>query len=392
MTPDSTRGGGRLRVVVVDHVARLSGGEIALMRLLPALARSVDLHVILGEDGPLVERLRDRGIETEVIPLAPRLRDVRRETVQPTRLDPRAVMQVPGAVFRLSRRLRALDADLVHTNSLKAAFYGGLAARLAGVPAIWHVRDRIATDYLPRAAVVLVRVASRLLPAAVVANSLTTLETLPAVRSTSVLYNPVVPDAVELLPTVERAETTGTTIGMVGRFAPWKGQDVFLAAFARAFRGTAVRARVIGSALFGEETYGESLRGQAERLGIAGQVEFRGFREDVWAELRELDVLVHCSVRPEPFGQVVLEGLAAGVPVIAAAAGGPAELITDGVNGLLTTPGDSAELAAAMRRLVDDPDLREKLASAGRRRSRDFTPERTAARLLDVYRRVVSRA
>jgi glycosyltransferase involved in cell wall biosynthesis len=392
MTPDSTRGGGRLRVVVVDHVARLSGGEIALMRLLPALARSVDLHVILGEDGPLVERLRDRGIETEVIPLAPRLRDVRRETVQPTRLDPRAVMQVPGAVFRLSRRLRALDADLVHTNSLKAAFYGGLAARLAGVPAIWHVRDRIATDYLPRPAVVLVRGASRLLPAAVVANSLATLETLPAVRSTSVLYNPVVPDAVELVPTVERAETTGTTIGMVGRLAPWKGQDVFLAAFARAFRGAAVRARVIGSALFGEEAYSESLRRQAERLGIAEQVEFRGFREDVWAELRELDVLVHCSVRPEPFGQVVLEGLAAGVPVIAAAAGGPSELITDGVNGLLTAPGDSAELAAAMRRLVDDPDLREKLASAGRRRSRDFTPERTAARLLDVYRRVVSRA
>jgi glycosyltransferase involved in cell wall biosynthesis len=260
------------------------------------------------------------------------------------------------------------------------------------VPAIWHVRDRIATDYLPRPAVVLVRVASRFLPAAVVANSLATLETLPAVRSKSVLYNPVVPDAVELLPTVERVETTGTTIGMVGRFAPWKGQDVFLAAFARAFRGTAVRARVIGSALFGEEAYAESLRRQAERLGIAGQVEFRGFREDVWAELRELDVLVHCSVRPEPFGQVVLEGLAAGVPVIAAGAGGPTELITDGVNGVLTTPGDSAELAAAMRRLVDDPDLRERLAAAGRRRSRDFTPERTAARLLDVYRRVVSRA
>jgi glycosyltransferase involved in cell wall biosynthesis len=379
-------------VVIVDHVARLSGGEIALTRLLPTLARFVDVHVILGEQGPLVERLRDLNIDTEVIPLAPRLRDVRRETVRPTRLDPRAVVHVPLAVFQLSRRLRALDADLVHTNSLKAAFYGGIAARLARVPAVWHVRDRIATDYLPRAAVVLVRAASRLLPAAVVANSRATLETLPALRSASVLYNPVVPDAVDFPPTVERAETTGTTIGMVGRLAPWKGQDVFLDAFARAFRGTEVRARVIGSALFGEQAYADSLRRQAERLGIAGQVEFRGFREDVWAELSELEVLVHCSVRPEPFGQVVLEGMAGGVPVIAAAAGGPIELITDGVSGLLTTPGDSAELAAAMRRLVDDPDLRERVADAGRRRSREFTPERTAARLLDVYRRVVSRA
>jgi glycosyltransferase involved in cell wall biosynthesis len=78
--------------------------------------------------------------------------------------------------------------------------------------------------------------------------------------------------------------------------------------------------------------------------------------------------------------------------VIAASSNGPTELITDGVTGLLTTPGDSAELAAAMRRLVDDPDLRGSLAAAGRRRSCEFTPERTAARLLDVYRRVARRA
>ena len=99
---------------------------------------------------------------------------------------------------------------------------------------------------------------------------------------------------------------------------------------------------------------------------------------------------MHCSVRPEPFGQVVLEGMAAGVPVIAAAAGGPTELVTDGVDGILTTPGDAAELAGALRRLVDEPELRAMLAAAARERSGEFTPERTAARLLEVYRQVVS--
>jgi glycosyltransferase involved in cell wall biosynthesis len=89
---------------------------------------------------------------------------------------------------------------------------------------------------------------------------------------------------------------------------------------------------------------------------------------------------------------VVLEGMAAGVPVIAAAAGGPTELITDGVDGLLTRPGDPTELAGAMRRLVDDPELRARLADAARERSREFTPERTAEQLLAVYRQVVSRA
>src|SRR5919197_1049347 len=171
MSPDSRRGERRLRVVVVDHVARLSGGEIAL---------------------------------------APRLRDVRRETVRPGRLDPRALVHVPVSVFRLGRRLRALDADLVHTNSLKAAFYGGVAARLVGVPAVWHVRDRIASDYLPRAAVVLVRAASRFLPTAIVANSRTTLQTLPALRSASVLYNPVIPDAVEPVAALEQQRHADT--------------------------------------------------------------------------------------------------------------------------------------------------------------------------------------
>jgi glycosyltransferase involved in cell wall biosynthesis len=380
----------RFRVVFVDHVARLSGGEIALLRLLPALAAHVDIHVVLGEDGPLVTRLRDLGIDNEVLPLAPRVRDVRKERVRPGRLDPAVLARLLPYVFRLSRRFRALDADLVHTNSLKAALYAGVAGRMARVPVVWHVRDRIATDYLPRSAVALVRTASRIVPEAVVANSRATLDTLPVHHHSRVLYNPVVPDTVGEPPEPSPRLVGEATIGVVGRLAPWKGQHVFLSAFAEAFRGTSVRARVIGSAMFGEDDYARSLPRQAERLGISDHVEFRGFRDDIWAELRELDVLVHCSVSPEPFGQVVLEGMAAGVPVIAAAGGGPAELITSGVDGILTKPDDVGELAATMRRLHDDPDLRARLASAAQQRSREFTPERTAQQLLGVYRSIVT--
>ncbi|HLK44831.1 MAG TPA: hypothetical protein VKT18_02530, partial [Acidimicrobiales bacterium] len=81
-----------MRVVFVDHVARLSGGEIALARLLPTLAEHVDVTVILGEDGPLVPLLRERGIRVEVLPLAPRLRDLRKDTVRPGALDAAALL------------------------------------------------------------------------------------------------------------------------------------------------------------------------------------------------------------------------------------------------------------------------------------------------------------
>ena len=101
-------------------------------------------------------------------------------------------------------------------------------------------------------------------------------------------------------------------------------------------------------------------------------------------------MLVHSSVIPEPFGQVVLEGMAAGIPVIATDAGGPAELITNGRDGILTQPGDAHELAEALRRLQSDAALRDALGSEAMSRSMEFTPERTAARLLAVYREVLS--
>ena len=385
--------GRKLRVVFVDHVARLSGGEIAMLRVLPALAADIDAHVVFGEDGPLVERLQSIGIDVEVMPLPPSLRDVRKESVRPGRLDPITLARLPSYVYRLSRRIRELDADLVHTNSLKAALYGGVAARLARVPAVWHVRDRIAVDYLPRSAVILVRAASRILPTAVVANSEATLETLPARLRSRVLYNPVVvPDSVEQPPSQPIRLANEFAVGVVGRLAPWKGQDVFLEAFAAAFRGRRVSGRIIGSAMFGEDAFAISLERQAESLGISGQIEFRGFRDDVWAELSELDVLVHCSVSPEPFGQVVLEGMAFGLPVIAAGVGGPAELITNGVNGILTAPGDVGELAAALRRLHVDQGLCADLGRAARVRSREFTPERTAKQLLAIYREIATEA
>ena len=124
---------------------------------------------------------------------------------------------------------------------------------------------------------------------------------------------------------------------------------------------------------------------------ISHRVVFRGFQADVWAELSHIDVLVHCSVIPEPFGQVVVEGMVAGVPVIAADAGGPAEIITHNVDGILTAPGDVAALAAAMRRIRDDADLRQALVSGGFVRAEHYSPENTARSLLAVYEAVIAR-
>lgn len=373
----------RPRIAFLDHTAVLSGGELALLTLLPEL--EVDPHVILAEDGPLAERLRAQGVAVEVHPLPSATRELRRGR---TAIEaPVHALRTLRHAWTLSRRLQELDVDLVHTNSLKAAVYGGLAGRLAGIPVVWQVRDRIAPDYLPRPSVALVRLAARVLPSALVANSETTRATLPRRRVTAVVPSPVRPaDGA-----TARDGAGPLQVGILGRIAPWKGQHVFLEAFARAFDDGDARARVIGAPLFGaeEEEYERSLHALAAELEIDARVEFTGFRDDVAGELERLDVLVHASTLPEPFGQVVVQGMAAALPVVAAAAGGPAELIEDGTNGLLYRPGDPAALAEGLRSLASDPALRARLGNAARESVREFEPACVARRLEAVYDEVL---
>src|SRR5579875_3587030 len=390
-----------VRVVYLDHVAQLSGGELALLRLL-SLASNLEAHVILAESGPLVERLRSAGIRVEVMPLRRRTAQLRKDRIRSGRLPWSAVWDTLIYTLRLSRRLRALRPDVVHTNSLKAGVYGSLAARLARLPVVWHVRDRIDSDYLPALAVVLVRALIRWLPHVVVANSRATLATTHRRRRALVIASipagSPAPDPARpprQAPNAPGQRTPGApgqqarllTIAILGRLAPWKGQDVFLRAFARAFPSGGHRALVIGAPLFGaeEDAYAAELRRLVGELGLDGRVAFLGHREDVAAELAQLDILVHASTLPEPFGQVVLEGMAAGLPVVASRGGGPAEIITDGVDGLLYPPGDVAALADALRRLAADPALRARLARAALRRARDFSPEAICEQIMRAY-------
>lgn len=381
-----TRQRRRLRVVFIDHCAQLSGGELALLRLLPALD-DVDAHVILGEEGPLLDKLGAAGISAEVLPMPEAARGVQRDRVRPGSLPVAALTGSTCYVARLARRLRSLRADLVHTNSLKAALYGGAAARLAGQVVVWHIRDRVADGYLPGPARVVVRAMARTLPHAVIANSRSTLECLGTVGvPQSVIYSPVPPVPADRRTGREHGNDAVLRVGIVGRLAPWKGQAVFLDAFAAAFAGDhRAEGLVIGAALFGEDGYQQELERRARSLGIRDRVDFRGFREDVVDELQTLDVLVHASTLPEPFGAVVVEGMAAGLAIVAADAGGPAEVVTHGVDGLLYRPGDVPALASALRLVAADRSLRARLGSAARRRAADFEPALIARQVMTVY-------
>lgn len=381
----------RPRIVYIDHTAKRSGGEIALVRTVQALGDAIEAHVILGESGDLQGELERAGATVHVLPMADVLRNRRKESVTAYSLLTGGLRQFTSGLDYV-RKLRAtighLDADIVHTNSLKADLLGGLAGRLARRKVVWHVRDMISSPYLTPLGVFILRVGANVIPHRILVNSQATRSTLPAWSRPRVVYNSVLYDAVPAdwhsVPSTEKRNHV--RIGIIGRIAPWKGQDVFLKAFAIACRDAACEAVIVGGVQFGEDGYLEQLRSLVQALGIADRVTFTGHQESVAEELASLDVFVHASTSPEPFGQVLVEAMRARVPVIAAAAGGPLEIVTDGVDGLLAPPGDVSAYAAAIRRLIDDPDLRSRLASAGYASSKRFSPEALRANLLDVYR------
>lgn len=448
----NTRIAPKLVVGIFDHTATLGGGEIALLNLVRQLDRErFEPLVILGTDGPLVERLEASGIRVEILPMAPSVLHTRKDSLgmgSVTRV--RDILRMVRYATVMAKYLRARGIELLHTNSLKADILGGLAARMAGIPVIWHVRDRIEKDYLPAPVVSIFRKLCRLIPNYVVTNSQATLETLrlaptqgtvsgtyihtrpSGFQKARVVYDgtpiphsvPIVISSSKTAPSAEviteqtasqddgvakdhmepsdsaqpvfnqQIETQETErriiIGLVGRISPWKGQHIFLEAASQVNRRYPhVEYQIIGAALFSESDYEEEIHHLTERLGLADRVNFMGFCDDVMERIKALDILVHASTVGEPFGQVIVEGMACAKPVVATRGGGVPEIVEDGVSGILVPMSDANGMAEAILRLIERPDVaREMGERAYLRVSEYFSIDLTARRMEEVYQDV----
>ena len=380
----------RRTILFFDHTAQWSGGEISLFNLVTHVDQSKYRPVVvLFADGPLREKLESANIETRVVALDQNIGQTRKDEMGAASLL--KVKQI-GALWKFVRQLRRVirreGAHVVHCNSLKSDVLGGVAARLAGVPAIWHVRDRIENDYLPAPVVHAFRWAARLIPTRVIAVSGATLQTLhlPANRGVAIHNGTVFENFGDWN---ARAPFSGEApiFGIVGRLTPWKGQHVFLraAAMVRAQIPDA-KFQIVGAALFGEENYERELRQLCAQLNLENAVEWLGFRRDVPAVIAQMDVLVHASTTGEPFGQVLIEGMAAARPVIATRGGGVPEIVRNGETGITVPMNDVEPLAAAMLELYREPERARKMGEAGRARAQtEFAIAATARRVQAVW-------
>lgn len=402
-----------MRVTFLSVSAEMGGSEVSLLALVRGLRRhapSWRLDVVVPREGPLAASARACGAVVHVLPLPARLARLGEGTGRGAAdLVGRgaALVLAAGSVRSYSRRLARLLAevapDVVHTNGFKLHV---LAARVAPASAavVWHIHEYVSGRPISRA--LLRRYASRC--TAVVANSSSVASDIRSVLGEAVpvtrIYNAV--DPVEFSPEGDVADLDrlsglpvagpGTVrVGLVATYGRWKGHDTFIAALSRVDPSLGVRGYIVGGPLY--DTAGsQHARAEIEALiaasGLTGRIGLTGFAQRPATAMRALDVVVHASTQPEPFGLVIVEGMATGRAVIVSSAGGAAELVTDGVDALTHTPGDVDGLARCIERLASDAALRARLGAAGRESARrQFDPAAFTAAFADVYQQAFAR-
>lgn len=382
------------RVVFLGHTASLSGAELFLLRLLERRP-DVRASVVLFDDGPLRERLARAEVSVRVLRMPAALRDLRSDGEG--RRDALGALGALPSWFRsLVGELREADADLVYTNSAKAHVLGAAAARRAGLPVLMHVHNGIDAGTYGGANRVALHRSARLASSLLVNSEATRATLRPSEADRAELC--YCPTEVPPAPPAPRTPTghdtrAGLQLAVVGRISEWKGQSLAIDALARLRASVDAEAElhVYGDALFTRDlAYRDHLVSRTRQLALDRAVHWHGHVDDVPAALVRHDVLVHTSVVAEPLGQVVLEGLAAARPVVAAAAGGPLELVDHDVTGLLYRPGDVDDLVRQLSRLVD-PDLRTRLGSAAWDHARRFSYDTLVPRWTDLVHQAAGR-
>ena len=406
-----------LRILFLNPVGVLGGAERALLDLLACLRTlepGLSLHLLTGTDGPLLDEARALGVYARLLPLPERLSALGDSGLRGAGAGAmwafaRGLAPAPGLLAGYLRQLRsevrALRPHLIHSNGIKTHLLSPATLGLR-VPCVWHIHDFISERPLVRRGLK----ALRPLAAAAIANSravgVDASELLGPVP-VHVVYNGVnverfVPGAgeggrMDALAGLEQAPSATVRIGLVATYARWKGHEVFLEAAAEMLRSSPqlpVRFYLVGAPLYrtpDSQFSVEELRGRVEGLGLSGRVGLVPFQQEPAAVYRALDVFVHASTRREPFGLTIAEAMACGRPAIISRASGAAEQLTDGVDALTLPSGDAPALARALRTLVEDAGLRERLGQAARRTAVErFSRERYAREVLTVYRGLVS--
>lgn len=380
-----------MRVCFISHDAALGGASLALAELVEALqAQGVRCRVVVPGKGPLVRELRRRGSEITWLPCPWWVGTSAAPWERVARTTATLIMAAPFVA-----RLASLRCELVYTNTLTVPV-GALAARVIGVPHVWHLHEFGYEDHRLRFDLGL-RGAARFMDrfsAAVVAVSeavAAKFAPLMAPGKVKVVYQAVTvrpdPEAERAAWQERRERGRAFRAVIAGDLSEAKGQaDAVRAVVELVQDGIDAELVAVG----GEEPrYRPRLEPLVAELGLAERVRLTGRLANPYPVVRTADVALMCS-RAEAFGRVTVEAMLAGKPVVGARSGATPELVREGFNGLLYEPGEWRELAERMRFLWEHPEVARRMGEDGRRWAAErFTQERYGRELAGILEAAV---
>lgn len=358
------------RVLFVDQTAQLGGAELSLLDLV-RIRKGGD-KVVLFDEGPFAEGLRELDVDVEICPLSNRVASIRKESGIWSKMSAlTGTIKIVRTVAAISR-----DYDLLYANTPKAFVIAALASVLARKPLVYHLRDILTASHFSKFNCKLIVTLANRFAGQVIANSQATADAFIAAGGKRSLIA-VVHNGIDIAPYDSAIEfktesrdrlrselniADGPCLAVFGRLSPWKGQHLAIEALKQV---QGAQLLLVGEALFGENEYVAQLRQLAEHPAVKGRVYFLGFRRDVPELMQLADIVIHCSTAPEPFGRVIVEAMLSRRPIIASAAGGANEIVIHGETGWLTAIGSIDDLVSAIQMLLSQPGVAVNVADSG---------------------------
>jgi glycosyltransferase involved in cell wall biosynthesis len=354
-----------MKILFLDQSGKPGGAELCLIDI----AKPYQKNCLVGlfADGSFKDLLEKNHIPVEV--LTNRAIQVKKESSLTQGLA--SITQLAPIITKVVKIAR--NYDLIYANTQKALVVGAIASFFSRRPLVFHLHDILSPEHFSQTnRNISVTLANR--ASLVIVNSQASkkafIEAGGKADKVEIVYNGFEPQnyiSQESQINKIRQELKiedKFIVGHFSRLAPWKGQHILIEALAKCPPEVAVI--LVGDALFGEQDYVKQLHQQIDKLQLQNRVKFLGFRSDIPLLMAACNLVAHTSTAPEPFGRVIVEAMLSGTPVVAAASGGAVELVTDGINGFLATPGNPQELTEIINTCLSDKQKTDAIAQKAR--------------------------
>lgn len=366
------------KVLFLHSSSELYGSDRSLLNLVKRLDKSkFEVSVILPEDGPLVDAMRE---VPEVSIIIQEIAVLRRKNLSFKGIF-NYVSEFIKSINFLRKIIKEKKIDIVYTNT-SVVFPGGIIAKLLGKKSIWHIREIISNNFERKIVSIIVNLFSDI----IIANSQATANAITRNnKKVTVVYNAIESSKNDINDQLFEGKEN-IVIGMAGRINRWKGQKLFVdMAEQISYKHNNVKFLIAGDVYKGEDHILKDLKKYIKEKDLDDKVILLGQIKNMDAFYNSLDIFILPSIQPEPFGLVVIEAMDRKIPVIATNHGGPTEIIDNEINGYLVDFLDAKEMSEKVSMLIENEKLRKEIGdNAKKKRDEVFTLDTYVNKISEV--------